>query len=65
MDDIHKAQRFVAVCLLGALLFNYPFLALFNRAGVFLGIPIFYVYLFAVWAALIGLMAYVVERKDE
>jgi hypothetical protein len=53
------------VCLLGALLFNYPFLALFNRATLFLGIPIFYVYLFAVWAALIALMAYVVESKDE
>jgi hypothetical protein len=65
MDEMQKAQRFVAVCLLGALLFNYPFLALFNRAGQFLGIPIFYLYLFAVWAAVIALMAYVVERKDE
>ncbi len=65
MDDMQKAQRCVAVCLLGALLFNYPFLALFNRAGQFLGIPIFYVYLFAVWAALIALLAYVVEGKGE
>jgi hypothetical protein len=65
MDDMHKAQRFVAVCLLGALLFNYPFLALFNRAGLLFGVPIFYVYLFAVWAALIALLAYVVESKGE
>ena len=65
MDDRRKSQSCVAVCLLGALLFNYPFLALFNRAGLFLGIPIFYVYLFAVWAALIALMAYVVECKGE
>jgi hypothetical protein len=64
MDDLQKAQRFVAVCLLGALLFNYPFLALFNRPELFLGIPIFYVYLFAVWAAVIALMAYIVERDD-
>ena len=65
MDEMQKAQRFVAVCLLGALLFNYPFLALFNRTGQLFGIPIFYVYLFAVWAAVIALMAYVVERNDE
>jgi hypothetical protein len=65
MDEVKKAQRFLAVCLLGALLFNYPFLALFNRAGLFLGIPIFYAYLFGVWAALIALMAYVVGCKDE
>ncbi len=63
MDEMKKAQRFVAVCLLGALLFNYPFLALFNRATLFLGIPVFYVYLFGVWAALIALMAYIVESK--
>ncbi len=65
MDGMQKDQRFVAVCLLGALLFNYPFLALFNRPALFLGIPIFYVYLFAAWGALIALMAYIVERDDE
>lgn len=65
MDEMQKAQRFVAVCLLGALLFNYPFLALFNRATLVFGIPVFYVYLFAVWAALIALMAWLVERKDK
>lgn len=65
MDELRKAQAFVALCLLGALLFNYPFLALFNRAALFLGIPVFYVYLFAVWAALIAAMAWLVERKDE
>lgn len=65
MDEMHKAQRFVAICLLGAVLFNYPFLALFNRPALFLGIPVFYVYLFTVWAALIALMAWVVESKDE
>lgn len=64
MDEMQKAQRFVALCLLGALLFNYPFLALFNRAALVFGIPIFYVYLFVVWAVLIAFMAYMVERKE-
>jgi hypothetical protein len=29
------------------------------------GIPMLYVYVFAVWALLIGLMALVVERRDD
>jgi hypothetical protein len=65
MDEMQRAQRFVAVCLLGALLLNYPFLALFNRAALFLGIPVIYVYLFTVWAALIALMALLVEREEQ
>jgi hypothetical protein len=64
MDEMQTAQRFVALCLLGALLFNYPFLALFNRAALVFGIPIFYVYLFVVWGVLIAFMAYMVERKE-
>ncbi len=58
-----KAQRLVALCLLGFLLFNYPILALFNQAGLVLGIPVLYAYIFAAWAALIALMAIVVGRS--
>ena len=65
MDELQRAQAFVALCLLGTLLFNYPFLALFNRPALVLGIPIFYAYLFVVWAALIVLMAWLVGRAGE
>ncbi len=41
-----KSQRLVALFLLGVLLFNYPLLALFNRAGDAFGIPVLYVYIF-------------------
>jgi Mg2+/Co2+ transporter CorB len=58
-----KPQRLVALCLLGFLLFNYPILALFNRAGLLFGIPVLYAYIFAAWAVLIVLMAIVVERS--
>jgi hypothetical protein len=37
---------------------------LFNRPLLVLGIPLVYAYLFAAWAALIVLMAYVVRRID-
>ena len=51
------AQRLVAVFLTGALLFNYPLLALFNRPLLVFGIPLVYAYVFAAWALVIALMA--------
>jgi hypothetical protein len=56
-----KGQRMVAICMLGALLFNFPVLALFNVAGTLFGIPLLYAFIFAAWAAVIALMAVVVD----
>lgn len=58
-----KGQRLLAVFLLGALLFNYPLLSLFNRAAYVAGIPVLYLYIFGAWALLIGLAALIVERS--
>jgi len=58
-----KGQRLVALFLLGNLLFNYPLLMLFNRPAAVAGIPLLYVYVFSAWAALIGLLAWVVEKR--
>ena len=64
MSDFEsKGQRFVALCLLGTLLFNYPILALFNVSGTVLGVPVLYVYMFIAWAALIAAMAWLPESK--
>ena len=60
-DFESKGQRFVALCMLGMLLFNYPILALFNVSGALLGVPVLYVYMFVAWAALIALMAWIAE----
>lgn len=57
-------QRLVAIVLLGFVLFNYPVLSLFSKPGALLGIPLLYLYLFSVWALLIGLTAWVIERSD-
>jgi hypothetical protein len=54
----------VALCMLGCVLFNFPVLALFNVTATFLGVPVLYAYIFAAWAALIALMAWVAERGD-
>lgn len=55
------ADRLVALFVLGCLVLTYPLLALFNRSGMVLGVPLLYVYLFGVWAALIALAAWTVR----
>lgn len=57
-------QRLVAIVLLGCVLFNYPVLSLFSKPAALFGIPLLYFYLFAMWALLIGLMAYLIERRE-
>jgi hypothetical protein len=58
-----KSQRLAALFFLGCLLFNYPLLSVFNRAGDVFGIPVLYAYIFAAWAGLIALLAIVTERS--
>ncbi len=55
-------QRLIGVFIAGTLLFNYPLLSLFDRPEPFAGMPAVFVYMFALWAALIALMAWIVER---
>ena len=58
-------QRLVGLFLLGCVLFNYPLLYLFNHPVSITGVPLLYAYLFGTWAVLIGLMAWVIERRRE
>ena len=58
-------QRLAAIFLLGLVLFNYPIIALFNKPGEIFDIPLLYFYIFCAWAFMIGLMAWVVERRKE
>ena len=57
-------QRFAAIFVLGWLMLNYPLLALFNDASTWFGIPVLYAYLFAAWALIIGLLAYLAEKSS-
>jgi len=59
-----KGQRFMALCMLGMLLFNYPILSLFNVPGTVFGVPTLYAYIFIAWAALIALMAFLAESGE-
>jgi hypothetical protein len=58
-------ERLIALFLLGVLLFAPPLLLVFNSATRILGVPTLYLYLFAVWAALIALTALAVERAAD
>ncbi len=58
-------QRLVALFILGWVLLNFPILFLFSRSSEVLGIPLLYAYVFGVWSLLVGLMAFVIERKRE
>ena len=60
-----KGQRLIALFLLGALLLNYPIFSLFAGSTLVFGVPLLYVYVFAVWALLIALVALVVERRRD
>lgn len=54
-------QRLAALALLGAPLLTYPLLTLPD--GDIGGVPTVFIYLFGVWAGLIGLAAAVAERQ--
>ncbi len=55
-------QRLVALFALGWVVVNYPVLSVFDTARTWFGIPSLYLYVFGVWAAVIALMAWIIER---
>lgn len=55
-------QRLVGLFSLALLLFNFPLLALWDRDATVLGLPLFPLALFVVWAALIAALAWLMER---
>ena len=59
-----KRQQLVGLFLLGCLAFSYPFVLLFDRPVLVLGVPLLYAYLFGAWALIIALVALIVERRD-
>jgi hypothetical protein len=52
-------QRLVALCLTGLLLLFSPVVGLFERPVAWLGVPLLYLYLFGVWAAMIAVSAWI------
>jgi len=53
----------VALALCGAVLLNFPLLAL--PQGEWFGLPALYVYIFGAWIGLIAAAAFLLEREDD
>lgn len=58
-----SGQRLVALFFVGLLLLNYPVLSLFDRPVELFGIPLLFLYIFCIWACLIGLMAWLIDGR--
>mgnify|MGYP001767569287 CR=1 FL=1 len=54
-------ERLLALFVFGALLFTPPWLGVFSKPVLVLGIPLLYVYLFVAWALIIALAASICE----
>lgn len=58
------AQRLSALFGCGWLALNFPLLGLWDVDATWWGVPVFPAALFALWALLIGVVAWLVERQD-
>ncbi|MFM6985744.1 MAG: hypothetical protein ACKOXQ_03845 [Hydrogenophaga sp.] len=62
MHDSLVSQRLVALFWAALALLNFPLLALWDHDARWLGLPLFPAALFLLWAVLIAVLAWVVER---
>ena len=58
-------QRLLGLFALALMLFNFPLLALWDRDATLLGLPLFPLALFIVWALLIAALAWLMERSPD
>lgn len=65
MHEALMAQRLVALFWAALVLLNFPLLALWDHDVRWMGLPIFPLALFLLWALLIGVLAWVVERSPD
>lgn len=58
-----KQYKLVTLFLFSLLLFNFPFLGLFNKNILIAGIPVLYLYVFFCWIIILFLTFWV-QRKN-
>ena len=58
-----RLQRLLALFAAGVLLFNFPLLKLWLTDATVGGLPLLPVALFGAWALLIGVLAWLLERR--
>jgi hypothetical protein len=63
MRGSDTGDRLIALFLLGVLALSPPLLAVFRAEAFVFGLPLLFFYVFAAWAVLIGLLAFIIERR--
>ena len=58
-----RPQLLLALCGAGLVLFNFPMLIVWDAGTTVFGLPLMPVALFAIWAGLIGLLAWASEDR--
>ncbi len=58
-----RNQILVSIVILFLALINYPFLSIFDRSSLVLGVPMLYLYIFSLWGFLIIFLIIFLERK--
>jgi hypothetical protein len=61
-DGEPRREILLALCAAGVVLFNFPMLILWDRDATVFGLPLLPVALFAIWAGLVGALAWASER---
>jgi hypothetical protein len=56
-------ERLIVLPLVGIIALNYPLLSLFSRVKLLFGVPVLYLYLFAVWLLFILCVAVILEKS--
>jgi hypothetical protein len=63
VGDDRRDTRLIGLFVLGLVAFSPVFLQIFGRPVALFGLPLLYIYVFAAWALLIGLVAYHAEGR--
>jgi hypothetical protein len=58
-------QRLLALFVAGWLLFDFPLLRVFERDATWFGLPLLPTALFVIWALLIAVLAWLMERGGD
>ena len=65
MNQTLVSQRLLALFFVGGLLFNFPLITLWDQDVQWWGIPLFPLALFVLWALLIAVLAWTLERQPD
>jgi uncharacterized membrane protein len=65
MQSKLKQQKLTLFSVLLLVLFTFPFISVANRAAMFAGIPVLFLYIFVVWIITIIILYRIAEGKQK